>query len=143
MLYLFKPTICNLQIVKLQCDKKVLNKAYQCEVCLKSFHRKSELDRHMKTHTGEKPYVCSICNKRFAQKITLQRHQTTHSDDRKFKCEICPDERYFKTKYQLTNHMQFHYEPKHSCLHCNKKFHTSTNLKRHEKQKHAYLSIET
>ena len=29
--------------------------------------------------------------------------------------------------------MRFHNEPKHSCVHCNKKFYTSTHLKRHMK----------
>ena len=29
--------------------------SYQCEVCQKSFHTKRDLDRHKRTHTGEKP----------------------------------------------------------------------------------------
>ena len=107
--------------------------SHQCEVCLKSFHRKSDVNIHMRTHTGEKPYICSICDRRFARKNTYQRHQATHSDEKKFKCNICPDERCFKTKNQLSNHMQFHNEPKHSCVHCNKKFHHSTLLKEHMK----------
>ena len=82
--------------------------------------------------------MCSTCGKKFAQKSSLQNHQATHSDERKFKCNICPDERYFKTKSQLRKHLVYHYEPKHSCLHCNKKCHTSADLTKHVKRKHVH-----
>ena len=105
--------------------------SYQCEVCPKSFHCKSTLNRHMRIHTGEKPYACSKCDKRFHRKENLKNHEATHSDEKNFKCDICPDERSFKTKHELSQHMVFHYEPKHSCPKCGKKFYTSSNMKRH------------
>ena len=48
--------------------------SHQCKVCLKSFHLKQDLDRHMRTHSGEKPHVCSICDRRFARKQNLKTH---------------------------------------------------------------------
>ena len=110
--------------------------SHQCEICQKYFYRMGDLNRHLKTHTGEKPYVCSTCGGRFAQKSHLQSHQAAHSDERSFKCNICPDERYFKTKSALNRHTKFHYEPKHCCVLCKKKFHTSSGLKAHEKRLH-------
>ena len=107
--------------------------SHHCEVCQKSFHLKTDLKRHRRTHLGEKPYECSTCNKRFALISTLKNHLATHSDEIKFKCNICPDDRSFKTKVGLTNHMRYHYEPKHSCVHCNKKYYTLTHLKQHIK----------
>ena len=75
--------------------------------------------------------MCSTCDKKFAHKANLQNHETTHSDERKFKCEICQDERYFKTKQDLNNHMKFHYEPSYQCQVCQKSFHCKKDLNRH------------
>ena len=114
--------------------KKIHEKIFQCNVCLKSCPSKAHLDIHSRTHTGEKPYVCSTCDRRFARKYHLQNHVATHSEERKFKCMVCPDNRSFKTKRELTQHMKYHYEPTFSCSKCGKKFHHSGDLNKHVKR---------
>lgn len=51
----------------------------------KSFMGSGDLQRHVRSHTGEKPYTCSACGKSFTRSAMLRRHTTMH-------CKGAPDE---------------------------------------------------
>ncbi|KAF4792331.1 hypothetical protein TURU_122448 [Turdus rufiventris] len=50
-----------------------------CSYCPKSFKKPSDLVRHVRIHTGEKPYKCDECGKSFTVKSTLDCHVKTHT----------------------------------------------------------------
>ncbi|NWI66788.1 ZN394 protein, partial [Todus mexicanus] len=52
-----------------------------CSECQRSFRHRSDLVKHRRTHTGEKPYVCAICGKSFTQSSNCRRHECTHTSD--------------------------------------------------------------
>ena len=105
---------------------------FKCDVCSKSFSTNSAFKIHYRTHAGEKPFACRVCDKRFKQKWNLTQHEAIHSEVKHFKCTICADERYFKTKSGLINHMVYHYEPKYSCRFCSHKSYRRHDLNIHE-----------
>ena len=47
---------------------------HECDVCEKRFTQASNLKRHMRIHTNERPYECDVCEKRFTTSSNLQRH---------------------------------------------------------------------
>uniref|UniRef100_A0A6A7G489 Protein tramtrack, alpha isoform-like n=2 Tax=Hirondellea gigas TaxID=1518452 RepID=A0A6A7G489_9CRUS len=52
--------------------------AIVCPYCGKEFAFASDLRRHTRSHTGEKPYQCSLCPFKTSQRYNLERHKKIH-----------------------------------------------------------------
>ncbi|CAG5100432.1 Oidioi.mRNA.OKI2018_I69.XSR.g16995.t1.cds [Oikopleura dioica] len=49
-----------------------------CSFCPATFKSNTDLARHERIHTGEKPFECSICHRRFNRKGNMEKHMGTH-----------------------------------------------------------------
>ncbi|CAG7719500.1 unnamed protein product [Allacma fusca] len=68
----------------------ILSKQFGCMICPKKFRFKSQLNRHVKIHTGDRPHSCDVCGGTFASRWHLSRHQMTHLVEQKvFFCDLC------------------------------------------------------
>lgn len=56
---------------------------FACTFCDKKFSRPSDMIRHVRTHTKDKPYKCDICNRRFTVKVSLKVHMHIHNKSNK------------------------------------------------------------
>ncbi|XP_037037228.1 zinc finger protein 2 isoform X2 [Bradysia coprophila] len=96
-------------------------KAWECDVCAKSFTTKYFLKKHKRLHTGEMPYRCEICGKNFTFQQSYHKHLLYHSDEKPHICCTCG--RAFKELSTLHNHERIHSgEKPFQCETCDKCF---------------------
>ncbi|MBM3893244.1 hypothetical protein FJ365_02480, partial [Candidatus Dependentiae bacterium] len=76
----------------------------QCRFCRAKFPRLYDLQRHLRTHTGEKPFKCAICPLSFNRKDLLLNHMRYHDDDKPFECTGCKIR--FDSALGLTHHIR-------------------------------------
>lgn len=53
-------------------------KRYTCSLCSYSTDYPTNIQRHMLTHTGERPFRCTTCGKGFTTKQNLESHALQH-----------------------------------------------------------------
>ncbi|XP_076068822.1 uncharacterized protein LOC143041063 isoform X3 [Oratosquilla oratoria] len=65
------------------------SRALKCPYCSLVSGTRSGLERHIRTHSGEKPFKCPHCSFRACLKVTLERHVRTHTGEKPFVCPLC------------------------------------------------------
>uniref|UniRef100_UPI00358DE9D7 zinc finger Y-chromosomal protein 1-like n=1 Tax=Myxine glutinosa TaxID=7769 RepID=UPI00358DE9D7 len=102
-----------------------------CQHCGKGFRHPSELRKHVRSHSGERPYACDLCTYRSAQAYNLQMHiRARHRHQPNFRCTVCGVA--FSCLSELRRHVVLHgAEREYHCPHCTHRSSNSFDLKRH------------
>lgn len=87
----------------------------ECPHCSRQFGHRGKLNRHLLSHTGEKPFPCHLCEIRFKSNYALQRHVNSHSGAKPYFCQDC--EKAFSSKEHLMRHLKGR---KHQPIACEK-----------------------
>lgn len=103
----------------------------QCHV---RFSAKETLNRHVKTHTGNKSYKCDLCGIAFIQRTQLKNHMFHHTGQDGVKCPHCDE--LFDNKSTMNRHISKLHDIKWRCPTCPLTFGTEDDLKSHEEAMH-------
>ena len=96
-------------------DPLELGMKYKCDLCNKSYPRKSALSRHIKTVHEGKRFECKTCNQVFTQSGSLKTHQLeVHDGIKKYECKNC-NQHFTKSTHLKTHQSAVHEGKKFEC----------------------------
>ncbi|XP_037315662.2 zinc finger protein 11-like isoform X2 [Pungitius pungitius] len=128
-----------------------------CALCGKYFGRRVDMERHMRSHSEDRPYNCCFCEKKFKNPYVLKRHQLEICKSRELKrpkkretattplpapqpeaaaaegkvCPICS--RILPCTADIAKHLRSHTEERpFICVSCEKGFKYKDTLKKHQ-----------
>ncbi|XP_068442084.1 zinc finger protein 11-like isoform X2 [Clinocottus analis] len=131
-----------------------------CGLCGKYFGRRVDMERHMRSHSEDRPYNCCFCEKKFKNPYVLKRHQQEICKSRELKrpkkrdaqrssprppppapppegstegkvCPICS--RILPCTADIAKHLRSHTEERpFICVACEKGFKYRDTLKKHQ-----------
>lgn len=105
---------------------------HTCVFCEKVLRCKAALDRHLLSHTGEKPHHCDECGRNYSSKMGLKIHQQSHTGKMDFICNECGKQ--FTHLTYLRRHIYSHTDKElrpHRCPECGKYFIQKSHVDRH------------
>ena len=107
------------------------DRPFKRDVCGMSFPQAGNLCAYKRTHTGERPHKCETCGTSFLHSSNLRRHERIHSGERPFKCQTCV--RSFTRSNYLRDHKRIHTRERPCrCEEWAKVFRTSSSLCGHK-----------
>ena len=94
-------------------------RAYECDICNKTFVSQPDRKLHMLRHYKLKPVQCDECDQRFYSSRELRRHKWAHSGQKPYACQDC------QVSYgyldSLKRHISTHLPQPIECDKCNRK----------------------
>jgi len=111
--------------------------------CTMRLSRPSHLEKHVRTHTNERPHKCSVCDMAFKTKWTLKKHTRIHTGEKPFRCDFPGCGKEFTQRGTFRRHERLHSDNAHvfTC-HCGKTFKQRSNYTMHTRSHSSLRTFE-